>query len=37
VVTEGLINEENIRSFYRRWSELMDSKEWPEAVAQRKG
>lgn len=29
VVTEGFINEENIRTFYRRWAELMDAKQWP--------
>jgi len=29
IVTEGSVNEENIRTFYRRWAELMDSSEWP--------
>jgi len=36
VATDGFINEENIRSFYRRWTELMDAKEWPDAVPQEK-
>jgi phenylpropionate dioxygenase-like ring-hydroxylating dioxygenase large terminal subunit len=36
VVTEGLINEENIRTFYRRWAELMDLEQWPAAAPQEK-
>jgi nitrite reductase/ring-hydroxylating ferredoxin subunit len=37
VVTEGMINEENIRSFYRRWTELMGAREWPAPVAPERG
>jgi hypothetical protein len=33
VETEESVNEENIRSFYRRWTELMDSKDWPELAS----
>ena len=34
VATEGLINEENIRTFYRRWAELMDAEQWRTLVPQ---
>ena len=35
--TKESVNEENIRTFYRRWAELMNSKQWPELTAVREG
>lgn len=34
VATEGFINEENIRTFYRRWAELMDAENWQAIMPQ---